>query len=95
MKKNEGWKQSNEGEDSKDMKKIESKNNYRKHVTKVPRVIFGVGDLVQSDINNPDGHGLLITCDKVNYSIAHLAIQDMLCACTVSFNITRTTSFDK
>ncbi|XP_065899165.1 NLR family CARD domain-containing protein 3-like isoform X3 [Dysidea avara] len=67
--------------------KVDNKNKDKKNVTIVPKVIFTVEDLVQSGINNPaqfDGYGLLITCDQVTYSFAHVAIQDLLCALYVS-----------
>ena len=80
-------KMSNEEENSKDAENKIKADNKIKNVTKVPKVIFTVEDLTQSGISNPaqfNGYGLLVTCDKVSYSFACLAIQEMLCALYVS-----------
>jgi len=91
LKKEDGEKTSDKVEESKETTenkvKMDSNIKCRKNVTKVPKLAFTVEDLVQSGISNSvhfNGYGLLITCDKISYSFAHLAIQEILCALHVS-----------
>ena len=86
-KKENGEETKSEGEKSKNSEGKIKLDRCNKHVTIFPKVVFSVEDLMQSGISNPNqfnGYDLLITGDKVSYSFAHLAMQDMLCALYIS-----------